>query len=842
MKFPTQNQLQLNLFSLAVLLLFLPGCTQTEGIRVQRSREPQPAITIPPPQKISEPGFKPVAVPPALSGQERVCLINFDDASLATDRGVKPVGSPPVQFFIPSFEGRALFVQGTNRLASPLRYHFDSEREAAALRSGTIRLFYRPDWSSNDPKARPGFGWGKGPEGWAALFEIGVGNERSLILLINAEGTSMIVQATEKDKYYNLLQVPVSFTYGQPDVYKDKPRWHEIILRYGHQETQLCIDGIFSAGGFGVPAFFSASNIGGPLTIGSSYMGTYPARGEIDQFEVYNFGFSKMSAFSLRMGASARDENGAINLRWRKDPNAKMSVQELQNGTSNYVGRGIEATNWQVTNAVPGTVRTFQLHLDESRFDSEIHAGLRLPPRHDRGRVLLLVDQTIAPKLKDVLNQFEDDLRTDGFEVVRKEAPRHDDHDWKANPKNILLIKGMIQNHHRQDPARSKHLILVGHVAVPYSGMAAEDGHTTAQMNHAGAWSTDLFYADMDGLWTDTQSRPTKFPPAYAETGNEPGDGKFDQSYIPANSGGKAEIEMAVGRIDFAKLKTFGDKGYSEEELIHFYLQKNHAYRHGKLIFAPKVVVGAFIGADLGGDNLSMGENGLMASTALFGLESPPIFVTDPFTNQVPVLWGFTAGYGNPHNLQTSRLTTVTDLLNEPSRPASAFNVLLGSFFGDWNLGNENLLRTLLAGKYPLAVIWNRGYRFRFEKLGLADTLGEVQMQTANRPVGIQAGSRVMGILGDPTLRMNVVAPPEAVTVQQGKITWSYSGAAKTFYAYEPGIDGKLRLLKNSPATGNEMVLENSGVKTRRILLRAAELTFTGGGSYTNLSQGVWAP
>lgn len=53
---------------------------------------------------------------------------------------------------------------------------------------------------------------------------------------------------------------------------------------------------------------------------------------------------------------------------------------------------------------------------------------------------------------------------------------------------------------------------------------------------------------------------------------NVPGDGKFDQTFIPST------IELEVGRVDLSDLPAFLPK--TERDLLRQYLDKNHNFRH----------------------------------------------------------------------------------------------------------------------------------------------------------------------------------------------------------------------------------------------------------------------
>ena len=140
-------------------------------------------------------------------------------------------------------------------------------------------------------------------------------------------------------------------------------------------------------------------------------------------------------------------------------------------------------------------------------------AGIDLPPVEYRGKVVLLVDQTLATDLATNLTQLQEDLVGDGWQVITNFVPRHNDTNWSANPTNIAAIKSFITNTYYADTTNTKAVFIIGHVAIPYSGMQAFDGHDSdgpefGQGNHRGAWAADIYYGDVDGIWTDTEAYP----------------------------------------------------------------------------------------------------------------------------------------------------------------------------------------------------------------------------------------------------------------------------------------------------------------------------------------------
>ena len=94
--------------------------------------------------------------------------------------------------------------------------------------------------------------------------------------------------------------------------------------------------------------------------------------------------------------------------------------------------------------------------------------------------------------------------------------------------------------------------------------------------------------------------------------------------------------------------------------------------------------------------------------------------------------------------------------------------MLLGSWFGDWALGEDNLLRAITAAPdYGLAAIWVRQANWRWDPLAWGGTLGDAQLKTANESLRYldanRGTTRTLAILGDPTLRLHPLPPPRSL-------------------------------------------------------------------------------
>ena len=136
-----------------------------------------------------------------------------------------------------------------------------------------------------------------------------------------------------------------------------------------------------------------------------------------------------------------------------------------------------------------------------------------------RGVVVLVIDDALLPALEPEIERYRQDVMADGWLVK----------DLVVSASAVdTVVKNSIRDIYNEAPNERHALFLLGHVPVPYSGNIAPDGHT----DHRGAWSADVYYADMNGNWTDQFVNDTLA--SNPRNRNRPGDGKWDASSIPS--------------------------------------------------------------------------------------------------------------------------------------------------------------------------------------------------------------------------------------------------------------------------------------------------------------------
>jgi hypothetical protein len=510
-------------------------------------------------------------------------------------------------------------------------------------------------------------------------------------------------------------------------------------------------------------------------------------------------------------------------------------------------------TTWVDTDAAPGIAYDYFVErtLAENRWQSAgfLRAGLELSLVEDRGQIALVVEGAIQASLSAEIARLEEDLRGDGWIPVRVLVQR-----GSSPPEVKETIKAL----YRAAPDRLRQVLLLGHVPVAYSGNIAPDHHRRPTGNgrtptHQGAWPADIYYGDMVGTWTDTtvDTRNNEFPPTDSLNVNIPGDGKFDQeaattdekrprgahSLAPQRRG---QIALAIGRVDLSELPAFSPR--SEIDLLRAYLDKDHRFRQRQLVGERFAVVDDHFpirtDAKLGRDEVpeSKAVAAYSVASALFGSAAVKRGGWLDLLGAHPALFAYASGPG--HHTSIEGVATTTDLAEKD--PKVMFSVVWGSFFGDWE-HRDNFLRAQLATSAGLTSAWGSD-PWLFHPLALGATVGECVVLTE------QSSPRShLALMGDPSLRMFVVAPPTgAVAAWAGRgvsLRWGPSpDAVLGYHVYraddpvQPVRRLTDRLLAHTTFTDAGPVPAGA-----RYLVRAVKLEVTASGSFYNPSQAAFA-
>ncbi|MCC6369829.1 MAG: T9SS type A sorting domain-containing protein [Bacteroidia bacterium] len=452
-----------------------------------------------------------------------------------------------------------------------------------------------------------------------------------------------------------------------------------------------------------------------------------------------------------------------------------------------------------------------------------INSGIEIAATDYRGEVILLVDSTHITALASEIKRLITDIEGDGWTVIRHDVDRNG---------SVYHVKSLIVDDYARDSAEIKAVFILGHVPVPYSGNINPDGHG----DHLGAWPADIYYGDVDGIWTDQFVTSTTASPA--RTQNVPGDGKFDQSVVPS------DVELQVGRVDFNNMPAFT---LTEQQLLKNYLDKDHDYRKKLFVPVKRAVVDDNFGYFSGE---AFAASGYKTFGAVVGTNS--VSVADYITSMTgnSYLWSYGCGGGS--YTSASGIGTTANLAS--ANLQGVFTMLFGSYFGDWDSQNNFLKAPLAQGKV-LTNVWAGRPHYQFHHMGLGENIGYDLLQTQNNPGGLYYASPTgitgrwihNALMGDPTLRNNVLSPvSNVVATRIGNdcyINWSASTetniAGYNIYVRNDSLKSYIKI-NSAPVAGTtytDNCLLVKGIYS--YMVRTLKLETTPSGTYYNMSEGI---
>lgn len=529
---------------------------------------------------------------------------------------------------------------------------------------------------------------------------------------------------------------------------------------------------------------------------------------------------------SVEVSASMQVDPPRITLNWVVNAGATQYFvyRKLKTGTSwgavigSFDGTATQFIDSTVNAGVSYEYRVTRQAASYTGF-GYINAGIEVPAVHSRGKLILVVDRSFADSLAFEIERFKADLYGDGWKVVQLNVDRD---------TTVIAVKAMIKATYNLDIANTKALFLFGRIPVPYSGDLYPDGHP----DHEGAWPADVYYAEMNGSWTDN-SVNVAVENSQERHHNRPGDGKFDQTLIPN------EVELQVGRVDFFNMPAFVA---TEQQLLKNYLDKDHAYRHKIFTATHRGVVDdnfGYFGTE------AFAASGWKNFGPLVGPEN--VIAEDYFatTADSSYLWAY--GCGGGWYQGSGGIGSTGDFAN--SNLQGVFSMLFGSYFGDWD-SQDNFLRAPLAQGTTLTNAWSGRPHWLFHHMGLGENIGYSTRLTQNNNslYFFSYGARFVHIalMGDPTLRNDVVAPVSNMSVTDmgtyHQLIWSPSAdPVLGYHVYVKGeADSDYVLLNQTPhpdITFSHDCVADTGLLT--YMVRAVALQQSPSGTYYNLSQGI---
>jgi fibronectin type 3 domain-containing protein len=531
---------------------------------------------------------------------------------------------------------------------------------------------------------------------------------------------------------------------------------------------------------------------------------------------------------AVQLSATVQATPPTINLTWKSDPQATgyLVYRKLVGGPSwggmlaNLTANDTTYTDNTVSVGVSYEYRIIKSGTSVAGY-GYINSGIELPAVENQGRMILVIDDNFTSSLSSEITQLVADLESDSWRVTQINVSATD---------APSAVKTQIINAYNSDPTNTKGLLLLGHVPVPYSGDINPDAHP----DHLGAWPADVYYADIDGSWTDNTVNNTVANSA--RNHNVPSDGKFDQSVLPS------DVELEVGRVDFNDLPAFTE---TEEDLLRAYLDKLHLYKIGTTVAQDR---GLYDQGNFASFAEGFAQNGTKNFVPMFGIDQVveadylSTLTTDSY------MWSYGCGAGS--YTSASGVANTNDFAANDIQ--SIFTMLFGSYFGDWDVQN-NLLRAALGSGDCLSSAWAGRPNWQFHHMAMGENIGFSALKTQNNG-GEYAVSTLpyfdrwvhITLMGDPSLRMHYPQPPTNLTVSNNNnvadLTWTPSPDISIigYHIYRRlASDNTWTKLTTAPVTGttySDNTISNGD--QYYYMVRAVELKTTASGTYYNQSLG----
>ncbi len=536
--------------------------------------------------------------------------------------------------------------------------------------------------------------------------------------------------------------------------------------------------------------------------------------------------------YTVQAWAEVKKSPPSITIRWLKDPSNPTGYtiyRKTKSATTWGTVKGTKSATdslWIDTDVQTGVEYEYQIYKMNGTSATGVtylFSGIEVPAVHRRGNCLVVVEKTIMDSLPTEVGAYLKDIAADGWNLYSAVVSTSD---------SIQKIRRIVKNTNAK-PGGLQSLVLVGHVPVPYSGDFSTaqyyppDGHVP---DHNGAWPCDAYYAIENVTWDDMV---TNTDGSSERNKNRPGDFKWDNVLLPGT------VAYQTGRIDLSNMSSFSK---TEVQLTKQYFQKAHNYRYKITTTLEKAVIDENFPASAGG----FASTGWRDFSVMFGPKN--ITESDYFTTLQNNNYLFAYGTGPGSYTSCGGVGATSDF---KTKKGAIFNMLFGSYFGDWDNANNFLRAPLAASENGLTSAWSGRPWWQNHHMALGETIGYSAKNTQNNQgtyqYNIYANTVPIALLGDPTLRLHMVAPPSGIvatpqsTNTKVALSWtaSFESGVIGYYIYRSYDPLRINAPINAtPVTGTTYTDNTPFEGTNYYLVKAVKLTTSASGSYYNLSHG----
>ena len=227
-----------------------------------------------------------------------------------------------------------------------------------------------------------------------------------------------------------------------------------------------------------------------------------------------------------------------------------------------------------------------------------------------------------------------------------------------------------------------------------------------------------------------------------------------------------------------------------------------------------------------------------------------------PTLNSSPYLWAYGCGAGSLASVaglgNSDAYHNVTSIELYTNDVKAAFTFFFGSWHGDWDRKDDIMRCVLALPSYGLASAWSGWPHWFVQHMALGEPIGFGARLTQNNAssglyqnaINTAAGQIHVALMGDPTLRLHVVAPPTNLTssTNGNSVTLNWTASADSvagYHVYRQNSDSSFTRLTATPVT-TASYTDSTGAGAVNYMVRAVALQTSGSGSYFNPSAGTF--
>ncbi len=256
---------------------------------------------------------------------------------------------------VPSWDTNAVLVDSSNPALLTYRDVETNGNANINLRCGTVRFWFRPDWSSTNAG-------GTGPGSMARLIEMGSYNSAFTngwwSLYVSPDGSQLSFGSSTNGAGGVNLSANIAWVSNQ---------WHQIVLTYTSSNSLLYLDGQLAASGAGSIYFPNLTERSRGFRIGSDQNGASQARGAFDDLQTFNYPLAPQAIIATPPETSsgtdfwteffdAYDQDGGLQL------SLDISSPVAASGTVSIPG--VDGGWSQTFTVTPGQVTTIDIPID----------------------------------------------------------------------------------------------------------------------------------------------------------------------------------------------------------------------------------------------------------------------------------------------------------------------------------------------------------------------------------------------------------------------------------------------------------------------------------------------